>query len=82
MQVAWKGWAGMCSSFVYSIDHQIILPISTLAPSLSSAPPSAPMQSWRLMFTRRYSPQLVITVMVNMFQQWTGINAIVSNAFF
>jgi hypothetical protein len=32
--------------------------------------------SWRLLFTRRYSPMLIITIMLNLFQQWTGINAI------
>ncbi|KAL4422990.1 hypothetical protein ABPG77_005470 [Micractinium sp. CCAP 211/92] len=32
--------------------------------------------SWRIMFTRPYSPMLVVTAMIAMLQQWTGINAI------
>lgn len=32
--------------------------------------------SWRAMFTRPYSPMLVVTCMIAMLQQWTGINAI------
>jgi sugar porter (SP) family MFS transporter len=32
--------------------------------------------SWRIMFTRPYSPMLIITCMIAMLQQWTGINAI------
>lgn len=33
-------------------------------------------ESWALLFTKRYSPMLVVTILINMFQQWTGINAI------
>ena len=33
-------------------------------------------QSWRILGTRRYLPQLVISIMVPLFQQFTGINAI------
>ncbi|KAL4451960.1 hypothetical protein ABPG75_007622 [Micractinium tetrahymenae] len=32
--------------------------------------------SWRIMFTRPYSPMLFVTAMIAMLQQWTGINAI------
>lgn len=37
----------------------------------ASSPTAWPfaLQSWRLMFTKRYSPMLIITVLVNMFQQ-------------
>jgi sugar porter (SP) family MFS transporter len=33
-------------------------------------------ESWRILGTRRYLPQLVVSVMVPLFQQFTGINAI------
>ena len=33
-------------------------------------------QSWRILGTRRYLPQMVISVLVPFFQQFTGINAI------
>ncbi len=32
--------------------------------------PLGSLQSWRLLFTKRYSPMLIITVLINMFQQW------------
>ena len=34
------------------------------------------LQSWRVMFTRPYSPMLVVTVLIATLQQWTGINAV------
>jgi len=33
-------------------------------------------QSWRIMFTRSYSPMLIVTVAIACLQQFTGINAI------
>lgn len=33
-------------------------------------------QSWQKMFTRRYAPMLIVTVLISMFQQLTGINSI------
>ncbi len=35
-----------------------------------------PWQSWKLLFTRRYLPQLVVSILIPFFQQFTGINAI------
>ncbi len=37
---------------------------------------SAIKNEWTAIFKRRYSPQLVISILVPCFQQWTGINAI------
>ncbi len=34
-------------------------------------------QSWASLFTRRYSPQLLTSFIIQFFQQFTGINAII-----
>ncbi len=33
-------------------------------------------QSWRALFSRQYSPMLIVTSLIAMLQQLTGINAI------
>ena len=35
------------------------------------------LQSWRSLFTRRYMPQLLTAFIIQFFQQFTGINAII-----
>jgi len=66
--VLWPGPLSCCDSLCLTLEllawHAATLSFSCL-------------QSWRSLFTRRYMPQLLTSFVIQFFQQFTGINAII-----
>jgi hypothetical protein len=48
------------------------LPCPSLGALLNPKETLLALQSWRSLFSRRFQPQLFTTVLINLFQQFTG----------